>query len=58
VCVLIMLDRASGLIPICIRRRRRKVMVKVRVLRESETVPATTEVPKNFLQPRTVGELL
>jgi hypothetical protein len=33
-------------------------MIKVRVLRESETVPATAEVPKNFLQPRTVRELL
>lgn len=60
VCVpiVIMFDRANGLVPVCIWRCRRKTMVKVRVLRESETVPATTEVPKNFLQPRTVSELL
>jgi hypothetical protein len=50
-CVPIMLDRGSGLVPIRIRRCRRKAMVKVRVLGKSETVPTrTTEVPKNLLR--------
>jgi hypothetical protein len=38
------------LVPVCIRRCKRKTMVKVRVPRESDAVRGpTTKVPKNFL---------